>query len=58
MKQFMQDIRALVFDEAGATAIEYGLMAALIAAVIIAAVAALGTKVTGLFTTVEGRMNW
>jgi pilus assembly protein Flp/PilA len=36
-------------DESGATAIEYGLIAASVAIVILAAVQALGTKVTGLF---------
>jgi len=36
----------------GATAVEYGLMVALIAVVIIGAVTTLGTKLSGLFTTV------
>ena len=40
-------------DESGATAIEYGLLAALIAVVIIGAVAALGTTLRGTFETVE-----
>jgi pilus assembly protein Flp/PilA len=40
-------------DEAGATAIEYGLLAALIAVVIIGAVAALGTTLQGTFQTVN-----
>jgi Flp pilus assembly pilin Flp len=35
--------------ERGATAVEYALMVGLIAAVIVAAVAALGTAVLGLF---------
>ena len=43
-------------DENGATAIEYGLIAALIAVVIIAAVTALGTKVSGTFDTIEASM--
>ena len=38
-------------DERGATAVEYGLMVALIAIVIIAAVTFLGTKLSGLFNT-------
>ena len=45
-------------DESGATAIEYGLIAALIAVVIIAGVTALGTNLrdmfNGLSTTVSG----
>jgi pilus assembly protein Flp/PilA len=36
-------------DESGATAIEYGLIAALIAVVIIAAVRALGVELTAVF---------
>lgn len=36
-------------DERGATAVEYALMAGLIAAVIVLAVTGLGTKVNGLF---------
>jgi len=39
-----------VRDERGATAVEYGLMVALIAAAIIVAVTALGTSVTNIFT--------
>jgi len=37
-------------DEKGATAIEYGLIAGLIAVVIIAAVTLLGTDIQGVFT--------
>jgi len=40
-------------DESGATAIEYGLIAALIAVVIIGAVTAVGTKLSTTFTTVS-----
>jgi pilus assembly protein Flp/PilA len=39
-------------DESGATAIEYGLIAALIAVVIVTAVTTIGTNLTGLFTKV------
>jgi pilus assembly protein Flp/PilA len=39
--------------EHGATAVEYGLLVALIAAVIVAAVATLGTKVNTAFSTVN-----
>jgi pilus assembly protein Flp/PilA len=46
MRENLQD------RERGATAVEYGLMVALIAAVIVVAVAALGTKVNGIFTSV------
>jgi pilus assembly protein Flp/PilA len=40
--------------ERGATAVEYGLMVALIAIVIIAAVVTLGDNLSGLFTKVAG----
>ena len=43
-------------NEDGATAVEYGLMVALIAAVIVVVVKALGTKVNAAFTTVNGAM--
>ena len=43
-------------DESGATAIEYGLIAALIAVVIIGGATLLGTKINGTFTRVAAKM--
>jgi len=43
-------------DERGATAVEYGLMVALIAAAIVLTVTALGGALNGLFTTVTGSL--
>lgn len=43
-------------DERGATAVEYGLMVALIAAVIITAVALVGTRLGILFTNVANSL--
>lgn len=43
-------------DESGATAIEYGLIAAGIAVVIIAAVQAVGTDLTAMFTTIAAAL--
>ncbi len=43
-------------DESGATAIEYGLIAALIAVAIIGGVTALGTNANTTFTTVATEM--
>ena len=43
--------------ERGATAVEYGLMVALIAAVIVATVALLGQAILGAFNTVLGEVN-
>jgi len=40
-------------DRRGVTAIEYGLIASLIAVVIIVAVTAVGTALTGIFTAVS-----
>jgi pilus assembly protein Flp/PilA len=43
-------------DESGATAIEYGLIAALIAVVIIGAVTSVGSKVQSTFTSVAAAL--
>ena len=45
----MRNIRAFIADEGGATAIEYGLLASLIAVVIIAGASLLGTNINQLF---------
>jgi len=42
-----------VWEQDGATAVEYGLMVALIAVVIIGAVTLLGTNLSGTFTMVS-----
>jgi pilus assembly protein Flp/PilA len=44
-------------DESGATAIEYGLIAALIAVVIITGVTAVGTSLSTTFNTLSGKLN-
>ena len=46
-------LRSFLANEAGATAIEYGLIAAGIAVAIIATVAALGTNLNTTFSTVS-----
>ena len=43
-------------DERGATAVEYGLMVALIAVVVIVAVTLLGTNLSSLFNTVATKV--
>ena len=43
-------------DERGATAVEYGLMVGLIAAVIVGVVTALGGQLNTLFTTVSNAL--
>ena len=44
-------------DESGATAIEYGLIVALIAVVIIAAVTAIGGTLNTTFTTIDTKLQ-
>ena len=44
-------------DETGATAIEYGLIAALIAVVIITGVTAVGTGLSTTFDTIQTKLN-
>jgi pilus assembly protein Flp/PilA len=50
-------IRKFLRDESGATAIEYGLIAALVAVAIIVALQALGSSLDGLFTTVSTKVD-
>lgn len=52
----MKNLTKLFRDESGATAIEYGLIAALIAVVIVTAVTAVGTKLTSTFSTVSSSL--
>jgi pilus assembly protein Flp/PilA len=44
-------------DESGATAIEYGLIAALISVVIITAIKAVGTGLSGTFNSVSAQLG-
>jgi pilus assembly protein Flp/PilA len=46
-----------VKDESGATAIEYGLIAAGIAVAIITAVNAVGVSLSGLFNDIKGKLD-
>ena len=50
-------VSRFVKDESGATAIEYGLIAALIAVVIIGAVTTLGTSLNGTFGKVSAKLG-
>jgi len=49
-------IRKLMTDESGATAIEYGLIAALIAVAAVGAMTTLGTNLGKLFNNVAGNL--
>ena len=53
----MQAFARFLRDESGATAIEYGLIAALVAVVIIGAVTAVGTKLSTKFTTISSNLK-
>lgn len=50
-------LRDVIGDENGATAIEYGLIAALIAVVIITAVTGIGTNLSSKFGEVKNALN-
>ncbi len=50
-------LRAFLADEAGATAIEYGLIAAGISLAIIAVVNGLGTKLNTKFTSINSSLK-
>ncbi|SCW49248.1 Flp pilus assembly protein, pilin Flp [Sphingobium faniae] len=56
METNMQFIRKMLKNEKGATAIEYGLIAALIAVAAIGAMTSLGSNLSGTFNTVSGKL--
>ena len=53
----LMNIYKLLKDRSGVTAIEYGLIAGLIAVVIIAGVTTIGTDLTNLFNDVSAGMQ-
>ena len=57
MKKLFAQWRALARDESGATAIEYGLLASLIALGIITGATALGEGLDALFSDIAGRLG-
>ena len=54
MLRYIMALIELQWDEKGVTALEYGLIAALIAVVIIGAVTSLGSNLSTTFTNVAG----
>ena len=50
-------IKGFVFDESGATAIEYGLIAALVSVAAVLALQGLGTSLQNMFTSVSTTLN-
>jgi len=55
--KLVQFVRQFVRDEEGVTAIEYGLIAALIAVVIIASVTIVGTQLVLVFTAISDALT-
>jgi pilus assembly protein Flp/PilA len=53
----MAIFESFIRDESGATAIEYGLIAAGISVAIVVVVQGLGTKLTNVFTNVSTAIN-
>ncbi|MFC3637989.1 Flp family type IVb pilin [Camelimonas fluminis] len=51
--KYVRNLKKILNDDSGATAIEYGLMAGLIAVVIIGAVTTLGGSLRDAFTTIN-----
>ncbi len=50
-------MKKLFWEEDGASAVEYGLLVALIAVAIIAALTAVQTSLSGLFNTVSDKLD-
>lgn len=53
----MERLKRFLKDEDGVTAIEYGLIAALIAVAIIAAVGFIGTNLSSIFEYIAGELK-
>lgn len=56
MKSYMQKVQQFLADEQGATAVEYGLMAALIAVVIVATVDTVGDRLDLTFQKIRDKL--
>jgi len=57
MEDRMRFVSKFLADESGATAIEYGLIAALIAVAIITAATALGSSLSATFNSVSAQVS-
>ena len=53
----LSSMKTFLDDQSGATVIEYGLIASLIAVVVIAAVQSVGTKASTVFTEIGNVLN-
>lgn len=52
----LRSLKTIVTDESGATAIEYGLIAALVAVAAITALTTLGSNLTATFNSVSSKL--
>ena len=57
MQRLHAHLLALRHQERGATAVEYGMLVALIAAVIVAIVVTLGTQIESAFSNISGKLG-
>ncbi len=53
----LKTITAIIKDESGATAIEYGLIAALVSVAGIVALEAMGSSLSAMFTSVASKLD-
>jgi pilus assembly protein Flp/PilA len=53
----MKSLKAFVGNESGATAIEYALIASLIAVALVTILGSLGSKLSGVFSEVSGALK-
>ena len=53
----LSPFKNLIRDESGATAIEYGLIAALVSVAAVVALENMGTSLENMFTTVSGKLD-
>jgi len=56
MQRLYAYLLAIRHEERGATAVEYGMLVALIAAVIVAVVVTLGTQINSAFTNISNKL--
>jgi len=56
MSKFISAVKAFAADENGVTAIEYGLIAALIGVVIVGVATDVGKQVEGVFTKIKNAL--
>jgi pilus assembly protein Flp/PilA len=57
MSKIMQNVKQFLSDEEGVTAIEYGLIAALIGVAISGTVMALGGTLNSVFSNISGKLT-